>query len=210
MHTEASRQTTNANTRPGTVYLVDDDASVLKMLQALVETLGVDVHAFARAKDFLQAYRKLPRECLVCDVRMPDMDGVQLQQQLKARGAAIPIIFLTGFAEVSVAVEAMRQGAFDFLEKPFSARSLLDKISGGLELSQAQHASWLAQQTREARLALLTPKERTIIAHVLQAQSSREIAELMNLSARTVENHRTRIMEKLHVASIVDLVKLFQ
>lgn len=192
-----------------TVYLVDDDPAVLRMLQTLVATLGVRVQAFVCARDFLAVYRASAQACLVCDLRMPDMDGVELQKRLKEMDAPLPMIFLTGFAEVSVAVEAMRDGAFDFLEKPFSAQALLGKIRAALGSSKALYAHWLERQARQARIALLTPKELIITRHVVAAKSSREISELLGLSVRTVENHRTRIMEKLHVESAVELVKLF-
>jgi RNA polymerase sigma factor (sigma-70 family) len=193
----------------GIVYLVDDDPAVLKMLQALVATIGVDARPFSSAKEFLAAYRPKPCECLVCDLRMPDIDGMGLQKRLKAMDAAPPIIFLTGFAEVNIAVEAMRHGAFDFLEKPFSAQALLGKIQSALEVSRVQYAKWLERQALQARIDLLTPRERGVIRHVVDSKSSREIAEHLGLSVRTVENHRTRIMEKLHVESTVELVKLF-
>jgi FixJ family two-component response regulator len=192
-----------------TVYLVDDDPALLRMLQTLVATLGVRVQAFASARDFLSTYRAHAQACLVCDLRMPDMDGVELQKRLKEMDAPLPMIFLTGFAEVSVAVEAMRDGAFDFLEKPFSAQALLGKIRAALESSQTLHARWLERQARQARIALLSAKELAITRQVVAAKSSREISELLGLSVRTVENHRTRIMEKLHVESTVELVKLF-
>lgn len=195
--------------RLGLVYLVDDDPAVLRLLQTMVATIGVEVQAYASARDFLVAYRPMPCECLVCDLRMPDVDGMELQKRLNARGAALPIIFLTGFAEVSIAVEAMRHGAFDFLEKPFSAQSLLGKIQAALDLSRVQYGKWLERQAVEARVALLTPRERNVIRYVVDGKSSREISEQLGISVRTVENHRTRILEKLHVDSTVDLVKLF-
>jgi FixJ family two-component response regulator len=192
-----------------TVYLVDDDPAMLRMLQTLVVTLGVSVQTFASARDFLAAYHASARNCLVCDLRMPDMDGVELQKRLKEMDAPLPMIFLTGFAEVGVAVTAMREGAFDFLEKPFSALALLGKIREALDSSQVLHAQWLERQARKARIALLTPKELAITRQVVAAKSSREISEVLGLSVRTVENHRTRIMEKLHVESTIELVKLF-
>ena len=200
---------TTVNAPPGTVYVVDDDLTLLKMLQALVATIGVEVRAFGSAREFLAVYRPAPCECLVCDLRMPDIDGMELQKRLKPLDLAPPIIFLTGFAEVSIAVEAMKHGAFDFLEKPFSAQALLGKIQAALDSSRGQYAKWLEQRAREARMALLTPRERSVIRHVTDGKSSREISELLDISVRTVENHRTRIMEKLHVESTVDLVKLF-
>ena len=192
-----------------TVYLVDDDFAVLRLLQALVASIGVEGHAFSSAKGFLSTYRPTPCECLVCDIRMPDLDGIELQKQLKARNVTMPIIFLTGFAEVSIAVEAMKHGAFDFIEKPFSAQALLSKIQSALDMSKIRYSQWLETQAIKARIELLTPRERSVIHHVVAGNSSREISGLLGISVRTVENHRTRIMDKLHVESIVDLVKLF-
>ncbi len=197
------------DSQTGTVYVVDDDPAVLKMLEAMIATLGVEVRVFASAREFLDQYRPAPIACLVCDLRMPDIDGVELQKRLKAVGAPLPMIFLTGFAEVSVAVEAMRQGALDFLEKPFSAQALLAKIQSGLDRSKSQYAQWREDQAKQARVALLTPRERAIARLVVDAKSSREISEMLHVSVRTVENHRTRILEKLHVDSTVELVKLF-
>jgi FixJ family two-component response regulator len=191
------------------VYLVDDDPAVLRMLQSLVSTIDVEVRAFSSAREFLAAYMPSPCACIVSDVRMPDIDGIGLQRRLEEMEVTSPIIFLTGYAEVNVAVEAMKHGAFDFVEKPFSAQALLGKIQAALDTSRVRHAKWLAQQTAEARMALLTPRERSIVRMVVDGQSSREISALLGLSVRTVENHRSRIMEKLHVESTVDLVKLF-
>lgn len=200
---------TTTNSRPGIVYAVDDDLSVLKMLQALVGTIGVEVRAFSSAKDFLASYKPAPCECLVCDLRMPDIDGLALQARLKDLDAAPPIIFLTGYAEVAIAVEAMKRGAFDFFEKPFSAQALLGKIQSALDASRIRYENWVKRQTTAARLALLTPRECGVIRHVVDGKSSKEISGLLGISTRTVENHRTRIMEKLHVDSTVELVKLF-
>ena len=191
------------------VYLVDDDPSVLKLLQTMVATIGVEAKAFSSAQSFLSAYHQTPCECLVCDIRMPGLDGMELQRQLIATGATIPIIFLTGFAEVSMAVDAMKHGAFDFLEKPFSAQALLHKIQAALDSSRERYEKWLERQAVNARMALLTLRERDVIAHVVAGKTSRDISELLGISVRTVENHRTRIMEKLLVVSTVDLVKLF-
>lgn len=189
--------------------MVDDDPAILKMLLALVTTICVDVRGFTSGREFLMAYRPASCECLVCDMRMPEIDGMELQKRLKAMDAALPIIFLTGFAEVSIAVDAMKYGAFDFLEKPFSAHALLGKIQSALERSRLQHTKWLEHQAKEARMILLTPREQSVIRHVVDGKTSRATSELLSISVRTVENHRTRIMEKLHVSSTVELVKLF-
>lgn len=192
-----------------TVYLVDDDPQVLQMLDALVASIAVDVRAYASAQDFLAAYSATPCECLICDLRMPDIDGMQLQKRLEDMQATLPIIFLTGYAEVNVAVEAMKHGAFDFLEKPFRAQALLGKVQAALDLSRAQHARWLQREAVEERMALLAPRERNVLRYVVEGRSTREVAELLRLTVRTVENDRGRIMDKLHVTSTVDLVKLF-
>ncbi len=200
---------TDSSKPEGIVHLVDDDPALLRMLQALVASIGVGTQAFSSAREFLAAYQPLPCACLLCDVRMPDIDGLELQRQLMTQEVAPPIIFLTGFAEVGVAVEAMKRGAFDFVEKPFSAQQLLGKVQLALERSRVQYAAWREKQAIEARLALLTARERSVIDCVKGGKSSRETAELLQISARTVENHRTRIMQKLHVESTVELVNLF-
>lgn len=191
------------------VYVVDDDDSVLRMLAALIDTIGVEVRGFQSASDFLASYRPGLSECLICDVRMPGIGGLEVQRRLNDIGATLPIIFLTGYAEVGAAVEAMRAGAFDFLQKPYSSQALLDKVQQALERSRELSARRREQVTIAARIALLTPKERQVVEQVVAGKSSREIGDALGISVRTVENHRARIMEKLHVHSTVDLVRLF-
>jgi FixJ family two-component response regulator len=140
---------------------------------------------------------------------MPEIGGLEVQRQLLCKGTTLPIIFVSGYAEISSAVEALKLGAFDFLEKPVNGALLVEKVQAALVKSRELHAQRMGQATREARLALLTDKERQVCKLVVAGQSSREIAETLDLSARTVENHRARIMEKLHISSTVDLVKLF-
>ena len=199
----------NSQETRAVVYLVDDDLSILKMLQTMVASIGVDAQPYSSARAFLGAYHPSPCECLVCDIRMPDIDGIGLQKNLEAIQATLPIIFVTGFAEVGIAVEAMKSGAYDFIEKPFSAQSLLNKIQSALEASKARYAQWLARQAITARVELLTPREKSVVDFVVAGRSSREISEQLGISVRTVENHRARILEKLHVESTVDLVRLF-
>jgi two-component system, LuxR family, response regulator FixJ len=191
------------------VYLLDDDESVLKMLCGLIDTIGVEARPFASSQEFLAAYAPSPCECLVSDVRMPGIGGLQLQRALLAKGATLPIIFVTGYAEVGAAVEAMKNGAFDFIEKPFGAQDLIDKVQRALERSRELNALQLKQSAEQARLALLTPKERAVVKLVVEGKSSREISESLGISVRTVENHRAHIMDKLHVGSTVELVRLF-
>lgn len=191
------------------VYLVDDDESVLRMLRHLIgSNHDIQVFAYASADDFIAAYRPRPCECLVSDMRMPGIGGLELQQRLKALGMTLPIIFLSGYTAVVAVVEAMQQGAFDYLEKPFSAQVLLDRLREALAASRRLHAERLASEAGRSCRQLLTAKERQIAELVVDGRSSREISDLLHISVRTVENHRAHIMEKLDVHSVVALVKL--
>ncbi|MBD7976197.1 MULTISPECIES: response regulator [Pseudomonas] len=192
----------------GSVYLVDDDAFILQVHADLLRSIGLNVHLFTSSRAFLNEYVSLPCECILSDLRMPEVGGLQLQTELLERGVDTPIIFITGHADVATAVEAMRRGAFDYVEKPVHGQQLLDRVNAALELSRERHRERLQRQARDARLALLTAQERKIVQWVVQGHSSREIAALANLSVRTVENHRARIMDKLHVGSVVELVRL--
>jgi two-component system response regulator FixJ len=191
------------------VYVLDDDDIILWMFQEILQSISVECRLYQTAQDFLRNYKPGPCECLISDMRMPEIGGLEVQRQLLAKGPALPIIFVSGYAEISTAVEALKHGAFDFLEKPVNGALLVEKVQAALTKSRELHAKRQEQATREARLALLTDKERQVCGLVVAGQSSKEIAETLELSARTVENHRARIMEKLHVGSTVDLVKLF-
>ena len=192
------------------VYLIDDDPIILEVLKTLAESVGIQPQLYSNARDFLNGYRHYPEECVVSDIRMPNISGLQLQKILQERfSVPPPLILVTGHAEISAAVEAMKQGAFDFVEKPISGQHFLDKIQAGLALSKNLHQQRLQQSAQEAQIALLTPKEKQILTEVLEGHSSKEIAADLGLSVRTVENHRSRMMEKLRVKSTVELVKRF-
>ena len=191
------------------VYLLDDDDIILWMFQEILQSVGIQTRPYQSAQDFLRDYRPGPCECLVSDLRMPEIGGLEVQRQLLSKGTALPIIFVSGHAEISSAVEALKKGAFDFLEKPVQGALLIEKVQAALARSRELHSERMARSTREARVALLTDKERQVCELVVAGKSSREIAEGLSLSGRTVENHRARIMEKLHVESTVELVKLF-
>lgn len=191
------------------IHVVDDDEAVRTLLHHLVAfTAGMTVRTFASADDFIAAYRPGPCECLISDIRMPGTGGLELQQRLKELGATLPIIFMSGHGAINVAVEAMRQGAFDYLEKPFACTDLLSKIHSALARSRQLFAQRLEQEAAETRLRQLTGKEREIVGLVVAGKSSREISAELGVSVRTVENHRARIMEKLDVHSTVALIKL--
>jgi len=191
------------------VYIVDDDDIILWTLKELVESIGACVHTFTSAKEFLAAYSPSPCECVITDVRMPEIGGLQIQRLLLTTGSPPPIIFITSHSEISAAVEAMKAGAFDFVEKPVNGHVLIEKVQAALAQSRTLHRERLKQSSKQARMDLLTPKEREIVDLVVQGHSSREIATTLDISVRTVENHRARIMDKLHTTSAVELVKLF-
>lgn len=193
---------------PPVVHVLDDDESIRDLVCELARSLRAIPKAYARAADFLANYRAAPIECLVIDIRMPDMDGLEVQRHLREQGCVMPMLFVTGYGDVDTAVEAMRAGALDYIQKPFQPAALSEKIHTALERSRAFHQATLEQRTIDARFALLTQKEREVAVRVVAGKSSREIADEFGLSIRTIENHRARIMDKLHAESVVELVHL--
>ncbi|MDR2613860.1 MAG: response regulator [Candidatus Accumulibacter sp.] len=191
------------------VHVIDDEAIARWMFSELLQGIDAKKRIFASAREFLADYRPHPCECLVCDLRMPEIDGLTLQQHLLDEGSHLPVILVSGYADVPQAVAAIKKGAFDFLEKPVDGASLVAKVESALEHSRRLHAEYLARSVREARLALLTAKERQIAGLVAAGKSSPKIAQELEISVRTVENHRARLMEKLRAESVADLVRLF-
>jgi FixJ family two-component response regulator len=192
----------------GKVFLIDDDDFILQVHAELLRSVGLEVSCFDSSSLFLQRYRQGGCECILSDLRMPEVSGLQLQARLLEQAVDTPIIFITGHADVPTAVEAMRRGAFDYVEKPVHGQHLLDRVNAALTLSRERYRQRQQRTSREARLALLTPQEGKIARWVVEGKSSREIAELDGISVRTVENHRARIMDKLHVTSVVEMVRL--
>ncbi len=191
------------------IHIIDDDDIVLWMFKELLQGTGAEIRTFDSARKFLEAYQPGSCECLICDLRMPEIGGLEVQQQLLDQGSHLPMILVSGYSEIPAAVEAIKKGAFDFLEKPVDGALLVAKVQSALARSRQLHAEHLARVTREARLALLTPKEREVAERVVAGKSSPKIAQDLNISVRTVENHRARLMEKLHVDSIAELVRFF-
>ncbi|KRW60890.1 response regulator transcription factor [Pseudomonas sp. TTU2014-080ASC] len=192
----------------GKVFLIDDEDFILHVHAELLRSAGLQVSSFSSSADFLQRYTPAPDHCILSDLRMPEIDGLSLQAHLTESGVETPLIFITGHADVPTAVEAMRRGAFDYVEKPVHGEHLLERVGAALQLSRERYEQRLQRESREARLALLTPQERKIALWVVEGRSSREIAELAGISPRTVENHRARIMDKLSVTSVVEMVRL--
>ena len=190
------------------VFVVDDDPAMRDSLRWLIESTGVRVETYADAQTFLAAIRSDVPGCLVLDVRMPGMSGLDLQAELAARGIALPTIVITGHAEVPMAVRAVKAGAIDFIEKPFSDQLLLDRVRQGIELDRQERES-RAQRTEVARrLGSLTHREREVLDLVVAGKANKEIASALRLSPKTVEVHRAHVMEKMEASSVAELVRL--
>lgn len=190
------------------VFVVDDDEAVRSALRLLLKSVGLTATALPTAQQFLDTYDPLQPGCLVLDVRMPGMSGLELQQQLNLRGAVIPVIFITGHGDVPMAVEAMQQGAFDFLQKPFRDQDLIDRIQKALAKDKQNRAELGERSRNRERFESLTPREREVLALVASGKPNKVMAGDLGLSQRTVEIHRARVMEKMGVSSLAQLVRI--
>lgn len=191
-----------------TVFVVDDDEAVRRSLRWLIESVGLKVETFASAKEFLANYRPGRPGCLVLDVRMPEMSGLDLQEKLLSANIRIPIIFLTGHGDVPMAVRAMKSGATDFIGKPFNDQLLLDRIQRAIK----QDVEWRGEQSQRAEIELrwakLTPREREVMEMVVAGKSNKAIAAQLGVSSKTIEAHRAKFMEKMQADSLPDLMRI--
>jgi len=191
-----------------TVFVVDDDQAMRSSLQWLIESVGLAVESFASADDFLNSYYPGRAGCLLLDVRMPGMSGLELQEYLNAHQIKIPVIIITGHGDVHMAVRAMKRGAVDFIEKPFNDEILLDAIRNALSLDERRRGYQAERAELAARLAHLTPREHEVMDMVTDGRSNKEIANALGVSAKTVEAHRARVMEKMQAGSLAELVRM--
>ena len=189
------------------VHVIDDDDSIRELLTWLMKRNAIRAEAYPNAKSFLKAYRPGTPGCLILDLYMPGMSGLDLQQYLKEAGIEMPVIFLSGRADVPKAVAAVKSGAIDFIEKPFDYRKIVDLVRECLRRDAAARAGREAARGRAERLATLTQREREVLDRVIAGKVNRLIAEEMQISIKTVEAHRARIMEKLAVDSVAELVQ---
>jgi RNA polymerase sigma factor (sigma-70 family) len=190
------------------IHVVDDDAAVRDSLAWMIESVGWNVRAYDSAEAFLAGHDPRVAGCLVLDVRMPGMSGLELQRQLAARRVDIPIVFITAHGTVPAAVQALRAGAVDFLMKPFNNEALLARIEQCVEQSRRQQRARTEREGIAERRARLTPREREVMEQVVAGKSNKAVAAALGLSVRTVETHRTRVMEKMNAASLADLVQM--
>ena len=195
-------------TRSSAVYVVDDDDAVRSSLRLLLKSVGIPAVAFGSARDFLAAYDPELPGCVVLDVRMPGMSGLELQDELNRRGAIIPVIFITGHGDIPMAVEAMQHGAFDFLQKPFRDQDLIDRVQRALATDAGNRKALDEGQQIAERFESLTPREREVLALVTQGKANKVMAGDLGVSQRTVEIHRARVMEKMGANSLAQLVRM--
>ncbi|MBC8026383.1 MAG: response regulator transcription factor [Steroidobacteraceae bacterium] len=190
------------------VMVVDDDTGVRNAMRTLLKSVGIQSTLYASAQEFLGAYQPTLPGCLVLDIRMPGMSGLELQQELNLRGAVIPVIFMSGHGDIPMAVEAMQHGAFDFLQKPFRDQDLLDRIQRAI-VKDGELRKSLGEHTRiKAHLESLTPREREVLDLMTEGKQNKVIAQVLDVSPRTVEIHRARVMEKMGAQSVAELVRM--
>lgn len=190
------------------VFVIDDDQAVRDSLGMLLRSMGQKARLFESAQAFLDEYDSDMAGCLVLDIRMPGMSGMELQQKLKAIDCAMPIIFVTGHGDVPMAVEAMHHGAFDFIQKPFRDQELLDRINQALAQDEEHRSDEDHRRRVQERYELLTPRERQVMTCVVHGLANKVIAMDLELSQRTVEIHRARVMDKMKARSLADLVRM--
>jgi len=196
-----------ANSDP-TVFVVDDDEPVRDAIGMLLETVEIPYESFASAHDFLSGYDNDRTGCLVLDIRMPGMSGLELQEHLIRQRSPIPIVFITGHGDIPMAVEAMKRGAVDFIRKPFRDQELLDRIQEALSKDQHLRAAHQNLEDIRTRVTSLTPRELEVFQRVAEGQANKVVAIELGISERTVEIHRSQVMQKTRARTLADLVRM--
>jgi len=191
-----------------TVFVIDDDAAVRKAVSRLLRSAGIAVAVFASPSEFLAQYDPDMPGCLVLDLAMPDINGLQLQTALTEKGCILPIIFLTGHGDVSKSVQAMKHGAFDFFSKPVKEKDLLPAVRAAIERDTVARREQAKRSEICARLDTLTPREREVLEHVVAGKLNKQIASDLSITEATVKMHRARVMTKMKVQGVADLVRL--
>ena len=195
------------STAAGIVYLLDDEPEMVKALTRLLSAKQFEVQGFTSVREFLRAYRPEDTACLVLDVAMPELDGLELQQRLSHQGILIPIIFLTGHGDIPMSVRAIKAGAIDFLTKPVDAAALVRSVQAALQTAQTASQSVTETAALAARFAKLTPREREVMEQVVAGKLNKQIAADLGTGEQNIKLHRAHIMQKMAVNSVTDLVR---
>ena len=190
-----------------TVFIIDDDEAVRDSLKMLMRSVDQTVEAFSSPSEFLEVYDENRPGCIVLDIRMPGMSGIELQSRLNGMHCLLPIIFITGHGDVPMAVQAIKNGAMNFIQKPFRDQELLDLVTDALKLDTQQRKELLEHKEILRRLSTLTDREREVLHRVVEGKANKVIAADINLSQRTIEIHRSRVMEKMGTKSLAHLVR---
>ena len=196
------------NHSPATVFVVDDDPAVLKSLARLLRSARLEAATFNSPQEFLDRHDPRAPGCLVLDVAMPGLNGLELQEALAAKGSTLPIIFLTGHGDIPMSVQAMKRGAVDFLTKPVNDDDLLKAVGVAIEKDRSQRQERAEVAEIQQRLDTLTPREREVLEHVISGQLNKQIASDLGTGEHTIKVHRARVMEKMNVQSVAELVRL--
>ncbi len=191
-----------------TVFIVDDDEGVRDALSMLLDTIGQAYELYSSGPDFLESYDESKGGCLVLDIRMPRMSGLELQAKLNEKKAMLPIIFITGHGDIAMAVEAMRRGGLDFIRKPFREQDLLDRINEALDIDAGKRKKGLDRQQLLDKIASLSEREREVFHRVADGEMNKVIAFDLGISQRTVEAHRSQVMKKLGVRTLAQLIRI--
>jgi FixJ family two-component response regulator len=194
--------------KPPTVFVVDDDASVRTALTRLFISVGMHVEVFAGAAELMTRAPRDEHGCVLLDIKMPGVTGIELQQQLKEAGIELPVVFLSAHADVPLTVRAMRGGALDVVTKPFREHTLLDAVHEAFALDATRHRNLGEYAAVQQRYETLTPREQTVMSFVVAGRRNREVASILGTSVRTIKVHRGRVMEKMQAASLPDLVRM--
>ena len=194
-------------TNPACVYIVDDDLAVLDALAVLVKSVNLNVRLFSSADQFLKNYDKSQPGCLITDVYLPGMDGLALQERLIEMGSQLPVIVMSGHGDIPLAVNMIRKGALDFIEKPFSNHRMLERIQQALSLDEQRRAKASKSDLSQQYYATLTPREKEVLEYLIDGLPNKMIAAKMSVSPRTIETHRANILRKMDSDSVVSLTQ---
>jgi len=198
----------NVKDTNATVFVIDDDPSIREAIDSLIRSVGINVRTFASAQEFMASKRPDAPGCLVLDVRMPGLSGLDLQRELASAGIRIPVIFITGHGDIPMSVRAMKAGAVEFLTKPFRDQDLLDAITQAIERDEAERIQFAEVVELQRRFEELTPREREVMEQVVAGLLNKQIANRLNISEITVKLHRHQVMEKMKAQSLAELVRM--